>query len=193
MYTYDPIRKIQSADYYNVEETFDRNNNHVSKVPLIRTERMLEHSGGQERGLTSAEPSTDASEQVDAPPVKDLPHFNQLPPNADFNTNEFFTSYSKHDFDNSDKYDNDDIFRGQSVKDNSRLERTGMLQLLQQQIVNVTIPIRSDLTVGQIVKLNIPEPEILDECADTEDKINDNRNADPIWLYEPFKSFDIIL
>ena len=22
------------------------------------------------------------------------------------------------------------------------------------------------------------------------DKINDNRNADPIWLYEPFKSFD---
>ena len=22
------------------------------------------------------------------------------------------------------------------------------------------------------------------------DRINDNRNADPIWLYEPFKSFD---
>lgn len=175
MFTYDPIRKLQSADYYNVEETFDRNSNHVSKVPLIRTERMLEHSGGQERGLTSAEPSTDGSDQVDSPPVKDLPYFTQLPPNADWNTNVVFTSYSKHDFDNSDKYDSDDVFRGQSVKDNSRLERTGMLQLLQQQIVNITIPIRSDLTVGQVITLEVPEPEILDDGSTTEDSINDNR------------------
>ena len=84
--------------------------------------------------------------------------------------------------------DTDDVFKGQNIKDNSKLERRGMLAILQQHSVKITIPIRSDLTVGQIVKLNIPEPEILDEGADTEDKINDNRylitdlaiHADPL-------------
>ena len=185
---YDPIRKIGFQETYDIEETFDRNQNHVSKVPLIRTERMLEQSSGQERGLTTEDSSTDGQAEVDAPTVKDVPYHFQLPPNKQFKSTVVYDYYSKHDFDNSDKYDTDDVFKGQNIKDNSKLERRGMLAILQQHSVKITIPIRSDLTVGQIVKLNIPEPEILDEGADTEDKINDNRylitdlaiHADPL-------------
>ena len=50
-----------------------------------------------------------------------------------------------------------------------------MLELLQQQIIKVTIPIRSDLQVGQVIQLLIPEPEIMDEGSDTKDRVNDNR------------------
>jgi hypothetical protein len=172
---YDPIRKIGFQEAYDIEETFDRNQNHVSKVPLIRTERMLDHSGGQERGLTTEEPSTDGSAVVDAPPVLDVPHHFQLPPNKQFQSTVIYDYYSKHDFDNSNDIESDEVFQGQVIKDNSQLERRGLLQILQQHTVVITIPIRSDLTVGQIITLSIPEPEIMDETSSTEDRINDNR------------------
>ena len=37
------------------------------------------------------------------------------------------------------------------------------------------IPIRTDISVGNIVELIIPEPEVMDDTSNNKDAINDNR------------------
>lgn len=74
------------------------------------------------------------------------------------------------------------------IRDNAVLERKGLLETLQQHRIVVTVPLRTDLTVGQIIRLNIPEPESQQSKQSTKDNLNDNRyliidlciNADPI-------------
>jgi hypothetical protein len=173
-FSYDPISKIDMEDYYDMEETYGRaEKSHVSGKPMIRTERMLVEGGGQELGLTT-ENST-SGDKFEAPPVLTKNINNMLAPNRQM-TGCVITDYSfKHGFDNSDKYDTDEVFRSGEVLGNSTLERRAMMEILQQNRIKITIPIRSDLQVGQVIELAIPEPEIMDEGSNTKDKINDNR------------------
>jgi hypothetical protein len=81
---------------------------------------------------------------------------------------------TNHDFDNG-KIESDDVWSNHKIKDNSKLERKALKQILNQNRLQVIIPVRTDLSVGNIVELNIPEPELQDKQSDTKDKIVDNR------------------
>ena len=187
-FSYDPISKIDIEDYYDMEETYDRaEQSHVSGKPMIRTERMLIEGGGNELGLTTE--NATSGNKFEAPPVLTKNINNMLAPNRQM-TGCVITDFSfKHGFDNSDKYDTDEVFRSGEVLDNSTLERRAMMEVLQQNRIKITIPIRTDLQVGQVIELAIPEPEIMDENSNTKDRINDNRYllTDMMILGEPGK------
>lgn len=168
--TYDAVRKLEEDNYYDIEETMSRNQNHVSGYPMVRTESMLSQSEGHERSFTTGEVIGD-----DFPPVIDMPHQTQIAPNKqqdnliiyDFNTN--------HDFDNSSKIGDSESFIGNKIKDNAKLERIALKSLLLQNRIEIIIPVRTDISVGNIIELVIPEPELQDDKSMTKDKINDNR------------------
>ena len=81
-----------------------------------------------------------------------------------------------HSFDNADKLDTEESFKGWSAKvDAGKLERRAMLEILQQNRIIITIPMRTDLNVGTIIKLDIPPPQSSTGGVDISDKMNDNR------------------
>ena len=63
------------------------------------------------------------------------------------------------------------MFQGYKSVDNARLERNALLEILQQNKIVVTVPMRTDLTVGNVVQLEIPQPE----PTNKEDRLNDGR------------------
>ena len=60
------------------------------------------------------------------------------------------------------------------MKDTGILERRALLENLQQHRMLVSIPLRTDLSVGMIIKLDISSPEVAGD-GEIEDKVNDNR------------------
>ena len=147
-----------------------RNQNHVSVHPIIRTESMLSQSEGHERGLTTGEVSGD-----DFPPVIDVPHQTQLAPNKQQDNLIIYDYNTNHDFDNSPKIETTEVFSGEKHKSNAKLERIALKNLMHQNRIEIIVPVRTDVSVGSIVELVIPEPELQDDKAETKDKINDNR------------------
>ena len=168
--TYDSVRKLEEDNYYDIEETMGRNQNHVSVHPIIRTESMLSQSEGHERGLTTGEVSGD-----DFPPVIDVPHQTQLAPNKQQDNLIIYDYNTNHDFDNSPKIETTEVFSGEKHKSNAKLERIALKNLMHQNRIEIIVPVRTDVSVGSIVELVIPEPELQDDKAETKDKINDNR------------------
>ena len=167
--TYDFVRKLEGDDRYDIEETFNRNKTgHVSGHPLLRTERML--NDGMERGLTTSNPLG-----TESPPVLTVPHFFSAPPNKQQDNLVIYDYNSNHDFDDNTDISTDEVFQGQHIKDNSKLERIALLELLQQHRTIITIPIRTDVSVGNIIQLHIPEPELQEGEQSNKDQINDNR------------------
>jgi len=164
---YDPIRKIEADINFDMEETFDRGGAHVSGVPMIRTSKMLENE--QERMLST--------NNMTDPAVS--PTFNEigvdLPPNKSNTAVVIYDYTSNHDFDNSNDITSDSVFKGQTFKTNGLLERRALLEILQQNRIRVTIPLRTDLSVGTIINLLIPEPELYTEESTPKDKVNDHR------------------
>ena len=166
--SYDSVRKLEKENIYDIEETMERGSFHVSKYPLIRTESMLESF--YERALTTENPLDD-----EFPPVKDVPHQFRLPPNKQKNSMVLYDFDTNHDFDNSKDISSNEVFSGNKIKDNSKLERFGLKEVLNQNRIEIKIPIRTDISVGNIVELIIPESEVSDDQSITKDKINDNR------------------
>jgi len=155
--TYDPIRKQEVDFVYDLEETMNRGK-HLSGFPLIRT-------GEMERSLT-------LENQIDpmiSPAVTEIDI--DFPPNESYDSNVRYDFTSSHLFDNEDTLGNDEVFQGYKSVDNARLERTALLEILQQNKIVVTIPMRTDLTVGNVIQLEIPQPE----PTNKEDKLNDGR------------------
>jgi len=131
---------------------------------------MLTISEGQERGLTTENPQGN-----DFPPVMTVPHQTQLAPNLQQDNYIIYDYTPNHDFDNGKDVSSDEVFVGNKITDNSKLERLGLKQILEQNRIEVIVPVRTDVSVGNIVQLHIPEPEIQDDTAQTKDRINDNR------------------
>ena len=155
--TYDPIRKQEVEFVYDLEKTMERGK-HLSGFPLIRT-------GEMERSLT-------LENQIDpmiSPAVTEVDI--DFPPNESYDSNVRYDFTSSHLFDNEDTLGNDEVFQGYKSVDNARLERTALLEILQQNKIVVTIPMRTDLTVGNVIQLEIPQPE----PTNKEDKLNDGR------------------
>jgi len=167
---YDPITKIESVNIYDILETFNRKDgSHVSEdaVPLIRTDES-------EKSIFLARTTGDIDwQEMASPPVKELNYAGMQYPNKipdslvtyDYNTN--------HDFDNN-TFESSEAFKGNKIKDNSKLERIALKEIMKQHRVVVILPIRTDISAGDVIKMNIPEPEVT-RGEDNTDPINDNR------------------
>ena len=167
-YTYDPIRKVEEVDLYSIDELFKRNaENHLSGHPLIRT-------GAQNEVFEKVLTTENVTDAKVSPPVTEK--------DVDANLGHKYDSLRitdtkmVHAFDNAEKIDDEESFKGWSAKvDTAKLERRAMLEILQQNRIIITIPLRTDLSVGTIIKLDIAPPQSSTGGVDISDKMNDNR------------------
>lgn len=162
MRVYDPIRKIEEEDYYDMKETFDRNQKgHISGYPMMMLEEneriMSTHNlidGQVSPDVKEIDVELPANQEYDA-----LIHYDQIQPNA---------------FDNSSTL-GDAVYEGRTLEHNGVLERKALMEMLQQNRLIVTIPFRTDISAGIVIKLNIPSSSSAQDGGDREDKVNDNR------------------
>jgi len=165
---YDPVRKLSEDAIYDLDETFNRKKEgHLSRAPMIH---MSKEDG--EYFLTT-ENQTDPTT---APPITQL--------DADLSPNEYnndqrealvVNTYSmNHSWDDANDVEADPSFKGVESKDNSKLERMALLEILEQNRCIVTIPLRTDLSVGTVIKLELPPSEPAQETT-IKDQLNDGR------------------
>ena len=166
--TYDPIRKVDEVDLYSINDLFERNaENHLSGFPLIRT-------GGQNEVFEKVFTTENVTDAKVSPPVTEKDVDANL--GYKYDSLKIYDTKMVHSFDNADKLDTEESFKGWSAKvDAGKLERRAMLEILQQNRIIITIPMRTDLNVGTIIKLDIPPPQSSTGGVDISDKMNDNR------------------
>jgi hypothetical protein len=160
LHVYDPIRKLMEDNIYDMDEVYKRSG-HVSGYPMMRLnedERVL-----STKNMIDKEVSPDYDE-VDV----------DLAPNKEYNSLVKYSSRMVHAFDDATDPSSPEVFEGTGSRDNSVLERQALLEILQQNRIVVTIPLRTDLQVGMIVKLLIPTAET-DDGNTSEDRVNDDR------------------
>lgn len=160
MKIYDPVRKLEEDIIYDYQESMSKGQKHVSGFPLIITD--------DEEVMLSANNQMDERE---APSIIELDV--DLAMNKAFETKVEYGYTSNHSFDNADDISTDEIFSGSKTKDNARLERSALLEILEQHKIIVTIPLRTDISVGTVIKLNIPNAETID--GNVSDTLNDDR------------------
>ena len=64
--------------------------------------------------------------------------------------------------------------QGQEYRDSGDLERQALLSMFEQSLLSATIPFRSDISVGTVVNLDIPTPEMKTDSTPP-DKMMDGR------------------
>lgn len=131
---YDPIRKIQELNVYDIKESIkrrqsesDNTNDSVGRVhPLYLTDDKLKN-------------------------------YTDINPNSTV-INSYTTT---HSFDNSKKLSNDETFQGVKNTDNSILERHALIELLNQNRIEVIVPTRTDIQVGKKITFDLPAGEVM--------------------------------
>ena len=166
--TYDPIRKVDEVDLYSIDELFSRNaESHLSGNPMIRT-------GDQNEVFEKVLTTENVVDSEVSPPVTELDVDSNL--GYKYDALKLYDTKMVHSFDNADKLETNESFKGWSAKvDTGKLERRAMLEILQQNRIIVTVPLRTDLSVGTIIELDIPPPQSSTGGVDISDKMNDNR------------------
>jgi hypothetical protein len=152
--TYDPVRKLEEETIYSMSEVYKRGNDdgHVSKHPLIRPSDMETTYKAEE--LVSVEEGPEFSEE-----------FVDLSPDASYDANRMYKVNMTNSFSDEaklvDASEGKAITqqKGQEYRDTGHLERAALLSLFEQNQIRATIPFRSDISVGTIVKLDIPTAE----------------------------------
>ena len=166
-YTYDPIRKVQEIDIYSINELFERNpDNHLSGHPMIRTGGIFEY-------LDKVFTTDNVTDAKVSPSVTET----DVDLNLAHKSGALIINDTKmvHSFDNADKLDTEETTKGWSAKvDTGKLERRAMLEILQQNRIVITLPLRTDLSVGTVIELDIAPPQS-SRGEDISDKMNDNR------------------
>tara|TARA_B110000444_G_scaffold243767_1_gene262567 strand:- start:2018 stop:3511 length:1494 start_codon:yes stop_codon:yes gene_type:complete len=167
--TYDPVRKVEEENVYSITEVFARGNDdgHTSKFPIIRTgQPQVDYAADD---MISAQASPEIGEaHVDLSPEITYDSFvvNKI------NMTNCYSDEAKLIDATGDK--NIQQTKGQEFRDTGILERNALLSILEQNSVSVSIPFRSDMSVGNMVKLNLPTAEIKDEDSKG-DELMDNR------------------
>ena len=154
MLTYDPVRKVEEETVYSISEVYGRGNDdgHVSKHPIIRTSDMETTYKADE--IVSSEQHPEFAEE-----------FIDLPPDASYDSKITYKVNMTNAFSDEEKLidasGNEKIMQqmGQEYRDSAVLERAAMLSLFEQNQIRVTIPFRSDMSVGTIINLDIPTAE----------------------------------
>ena len=142
---YDPVRKTEADYVFDIEETWKRGK-HLSGNPLIFNDEY-EYVYTADNQITEEEPPAVTQMDVD------------LAPNKHFDAYVIPDYTMTHAFDNNDDVTKDEILSGQITTSNAKLERDALFQLLNQYRVKFSIPFRSDLSVGTIIKVDLPPLE----------------------------------
>ncbi len=157
---YDPIRKLEEENVYNIESTMKKGN-HVSGNPMLFVDDL-------EKTLR---PGEIVDPEV-SPPIDEI--------DIDAKASEEFSSliisdyHNQHSFDNAENLSDPEVFEPRKLNDSGTLERRALMQILNQHRMQVTLPLRTDLSVGMVIQLKITPPETMGE-GDLIDKVNDDR------------------
>jgi len=134
---YDPIRKIEEINVYDIKDTTYRRNE-VSKNTA-----NSEMQGSVIKPLVSSE--------------EDTGRYGEKPfAERKFNTTILNDYTTTHAFDNAKKLSDTEVFEGIKNIDNSRLERHSLMGILQQNRIEVIVPLQTEVQVGQKIKLGLP-------------------------------------
>ena len=157
---YDPIRKLEEENVYDLKTSMDKGD-HVSGFPMLfldDDERVL-------RPNEIVDPAVSPTiDEIDI----------DIKPTEEFDSLIIRDYHNQHSFDNAENLSDPEVFEPRKLNDSGTLERRALLEILQQHRIQLTIPLRTDLTVGMIIKLKIPTPEVPGE-GDKSDKVNDDR------------------
>lgn len=157
---YDPIRKLEEENIYDLESSMKKGN-HVSGHPMLYVDDL-------ERVLTAGE----VTEMTTSPEVSETDV--DIQPTKEFGGVIINDYHNQHSFDNATSLSDPEVFESRKLNDSGVLERRALLDILQQHRIQVTIPLRTDLSVGMIIKFVMTTPETMGE-GDKADKVNDDR------------------
>ena len=157
---YDPIRKLEEENVYDLESSMKKGN-HVSGHPMLYVDDL-------ERVLTAGE----VTEMTTSPEVSETDV--DIQPTKEFGGVIINDYHNQHSFDNATSLSDPEVFESRKLNDSGVLERRALLDILQQHRIQVTIPLRTDLSVGMIIKFVMTTPETMGE-GDKADKVNDDR------------------
>tara|TARA_Y100000816_G_C26068828_1_gene561948 strand:+ start:50 stop:1492 length:1443 start_codon:yes stop_codon:yes gene_type:complete len=157
---YDPIRKLEEENVYDLESAMKKGN-HVSGHPMLYVDDL-------ERVLTAGE----VTEMTTSPEVSETDV--DIQPTQEFGGVIINDYHNQHSFDNATSLSDPEVFESRKLNDSGVLERRALLDILQQHRIQVTIPLRTDLSVGMIIKFVMTTPETMGE-GDKADKVNDDR------------------
>ena len=157
---YDPIRKLEEENIYDLESSMKKGN-HVSGHPMLYVDDL-------ERVLTAGEVTEMTTSPEDSETDVDIQ------PTQEFGGVIINDYHNQHSFDNATSLSDPEVFESRKLNDSGVLERRALLDILQQHRIQVTIPLRTDLSVGMIIKFVMTTPETMGE-GDKADKVNDDR------------------
>tara|TARA_Y100000361_G_scaffold2056_1_gene1751 strand:- start:83 stop:1432 length:1350 start_codon:yes stop_codon:yes gene_type:complete len=157
---YDPIRKLEEENIYDLESSMKKGN-HVSGHPMLYVDDL-------ERVLTAGE----VTEMTTSPEVSETDV--DIQPTQEFGGVIINDYHNQHSFDNATSLSEPEVFESRKLNDSGVLERRALLDILQQHRIQVTIPLRTDLSVGMIIKFVMTTPETMG-VGDKADKVNDDR------------------
>ena len=157
---YDPISKLEEENVYDLESSMKKGN-HVSGHPMLYVDDL-------ERVLTAGE----VTEMTTSPEVSETDV--DIQPTQEFGGVIINDYHNQHSFDNATSLSDPEVFESRKLNDSGVLERRALLDILQQHRIQVTIPLRTDLSVGMIIKFVMTTPETMGE-GDKADKVNDDR------------------
>ena len=157
---YDPIRKLEEENVYDLESSMKKGN-HVSGHPMLYVDDL-------ERVLTAGE----VTEMTTSPEVSETDV--DIQPTQEFGGVIINDYHNQHSFDNATSLSDPEVFESRKLNDSGVLERRALLDILQQHRIQVTIPLRTDLSVGMIIKFVMTTPETMG-VGDKADKVNDDR------------------
>ena len=169
MITYDPVRKVHEETVYDMKKLYDKTDttSHVSGHPMI----IL---GEQEiiyKSFKTVETSDSTKEEWWADST----------PNEAYDSKVVYKTNMTNSFSDEakliDASGNTEVTqpRGVEYRDSSTLERQALLSVFEQNTIKATIPVRSDLSVGTIIKFNIPTSELKTGEATEPNKLQDDR------------------
>ena len=165
MKVYDPIRKIEEDIVFDLEESYKKGNHVSGNHPMILTD-------GKEPFTEMTLTTEDIVDKFISPNVTEIDA--NLAPNKVFDGVVHYDYTTTHVFDQETDVTSNEVFQGQKNKDNAKLERQAMMEILQQHTMVVTIPFRTDISCGTIINLELPEPQLA-SGSDVKDKLNDGR------------------
>ena len=171
MITYDPVRKVHEETVYDMKKLYDKTDttSHVSGHPMI----ILGEQEITYRSFKTVETADITKEEWWA----------ESTPNEAYDSKVVYKTNMTNSFSDEakliDASGNTEVTqpRGVEYRDSSTLERQALLSVFEQNTIKATIPFRSDISVGTVVKFNIPTSEVktAGEKAKEPNKLQDDR------------------
>ena len=168
--TYDPVRKLEEENVYSIAKVFERSKDtgHTSKFPPIRIHNKADVTYKADDMISSGDSPTFSETTIDKSFHISYDSFTMHKVNM---TNAFSDEAKLVDATSNKTITQQ---KGQEYRDTGILERQALLSIMSQNTSTVTIPFRSDMSVGNMVRFNLPTAEVKDDSS-SGDELMDNR------------------